>query len=368
MSSGQTPTDLALEHLREHTVYVPGKQPGNSDEFVKLNTNENPYPPSPLVEDAIRGEISQLRLYPNPPSKMLREEIANLHGLNPAQVIVGNGSDELLTLCVRCFANFEKPIGITNPSYSLYRNLASLQGAPVIDIPFDTDFKLDPQRIGSSPANLFFLTTPNAPSGVGFSNEDLAQTLTLFSGIFVADEAYADFASENAIPLLADHSRLLITRTLSKSYGLAGLRVGYAMGSPEVIALLDKAREIYNVDRLAQAAALAAIRDQHHFRVTQEKIIATRDVFANWLREKRWDTYDSQTNFLFTEPRTSTGRTGSEVAQEIFAFLAERKVLTRRFAKHPLTSSRLRISIGTEIEMGIVANIIEKWLRNAQGK
>ena len=179
---------------------------------------------------------------------------------------------------------------------------------------------------------------------------------------------YADFAPENAVCLLPDHPRLLITRTLSKSYGLAGLRVGYALGSPEIIALLDKAREIYNVDRLAQAAALAAIRDQDHFRSTKEKIIATRENFTTWLRDKKWDTYDSQTNFVFTEPRTSTGRTGSEVAREVFAFLVERKVLTRRFSKHPLTSSRLRISIGTETEMDIVAEAIEEWLQNEQVK
>ncbi|MBO94367.1 MAG: histidinol-phosphate transaminase [Opitutales bacterium] len=368
MSSGQSPADLALAHLREHITYVPGKQPDDWDDFVKLNTNENPYPPSPLVEEAVRAEISNLRLYPNPPSQLLREKIADLHGLSPSQVIVGNGSDELLTLCVRCFANAEKPIGITTPSYSLYRNLASLQGAPVIDVPFEADFSLDPQRIGFCKANLFFLTTPNAPSGVGYSNGALVKTLNLFPGILVADEAYADFAPKNAVSLLADYPRLLIVRTLSKSYGLAGLRVGYALGSPDVIALLDKAREIYNVDRLAQAAALAAIRDQDHFRSTKEKILATRDNFTKWLRDKKWNTYDSQTNFVFTEPRTSTGRTGSEVAQEAFDFLVERKVLTRRFAKHPLTSSRLRISIGTEIEMGIVAKAIEEWLRKELGK
>jgi histidinol-phosphate aminotransferase len=238
----------------------------------------------------------------------------------------------------------------------------------LVEIPFTADFALNPEHIGSCGANLFFLTTPNAPSGVGFNNQVLTETLACFPGILVADEAYADFASENAISLLANHQRLLIIRTLSKSYGLAGLRVGYALGSPEMIALLDKAREVYNVDRLAQAAALAAIRDQDYFKSTRQKIISGRDDFAGWLRNRAWDTYESQTNFLFTEPRTSTGRIGSEVSSEVFAFLAERKVLTRRFGKHPLTSSRLRISIGTESEMEMVGKVIEEWLRKEQAK
>ena len=368
MSSGQTPVDLALERLRNHKAYVPGEQPSDLDGLVKLNTNENPYPPSPMVEDANRSQVSKLRLYPNPSSQELREELGRLHGVAPEQVILGNGSDELLTMCIRCFTDNDNPVGITTPSYSLYQNLASLQGAQVIEVPFEADFTLDPERIGSCGANLFFLTTPNAPSGVGFSNECLTSVLELFPRIFVADEAYVDFASENAISLLDEHKRLIIIRTLSKSYGLAGLRVGYALGSPAAIALLDKAREVYNLDRLAQAAALAALRDQDYFHTTREKIIATREAFAVWLRDKKWDTYDSQGNFLFTEPRTSSGRTGSAIAEDAFAFLAKRKILTRRFAKHSLTSSRLRISIGTEIEMEVVAQAIQEWLLNEQAK
>ncbi|MFP6901292.1 MAG: histidinol-phosphate transaminase [Opitutales bacterium] len=368
MSSSQEPADHALAHLREHEAYVPGEQPPNLDEFVKLNTNENPYPPSPLIEEAILSEVPKLRLYPNPPSQLLREAIARLHGLAPSQVIVGNGSDELLTLCVRCFADSEKPIGITSPSYSLYENLASLQGAPLVEVPFEADFALKPELIGSCQANLFFLTTPNAPSGVSFTNDDLAKALAEFPGILVADEAYADFATENAIPLLADNQSLIITRTLSKSYGLAGLRIGYALGSPESIALLDKIREVYNIDRLAQAAALAALRDQEHFHAMREKVISTRQVFVAWLQEKGWHTYDSQANFVFTEPRTAFGRIGSEVADDVFHFLVQRKVLTRRFEKHALTSSRLRISIGTEAEMKFVSSLIEEWLQKEQVK
>ena len=366
MSRNHDPVDYALIHLSDHQAYVPGEQPGNPDEFIKLNTNENPYPASPLIKDAILSEVPNLRRYPNPPSQLLRETIARLHGLDSSQVIVGNGSDELLTLCVRCFSDPEKPIGITSPSYSLYENLASLQGAPLIEVPFEADFALNPALIGSCRANLFFLTTPNAPSGVGFANNDLAEALAQFEGILVADEAYADFAAENSTPLLAQNKNLIIIRTLSKSYGLAGLRVGYALGSPKMIALLDKVREVYNIDKLAQAAALVALQDQDHFHAMREKIIAARQTFSAWLQEKGWHTYDSQANFVFTEPRTALGKVGTAVADDIFHFLAQRKVLTRRFKKHALTSSRLRISIGTEDEMKFVSSLIEEWLQKEQ--
>ena len=368
MSNDQKSISFALEHLRRHKAYVPGEQPSKGKGFIKLNTNENPYPASPKIENAVRSEIAALRLYPNPSSQELREQIATLHGIDCAQVIIGNGSDELLTLCVRCFADARRPVGITTPSYSLYQNLASLQDAPVIEVPFDANFSLDPERIGNCGANLFFLTTPNAPSGVGFSNDSLSQAFALFPGIFVADEAYADFAHQNAIPLLDQYPRLIICRTLSKSYGLAGLRVGYALASPETISLLDKAREVYNVDRLAQAAAIAALRDQEYFHTTLSKIISARETFGHWLRSKDWDTYESQGNFLFTEPRTSSGRTGPLIAKDAFFFLTEQKILTRLFEKHSLTSSRLRISIGTQTEMNAVAKAIEEWMRNEQVK
>jgi len=366
--SSREPADFALERLKNHTAYVPGEQPSDFQEFVKLNTNENPYPPSPRIEKAILDEIPKLQRYPNPPSSMLRETIAQLHGIMPSQVIVGNGSDELLTLCVRCFANSKRPIGITSPSYSLYENLASLQGASLMEVPFESDFALDPSRIGSCPANLFFLTTPNAPSGIGYRNAELAETLTRFPGILVADEAYADFANENAVSLLSENKRLVITRTLSKSYGLAGLRLGYALGSSETIQLLDKAREVYNVDRLAQAAALAALEDQDYFQRMRQKVILSRQSFSAWLKERGWNTYESQANFVFTEPRSSSGSTGPIIAEQVFQYLFKRKVLIRRFEKHALTSGRLRISIGTEDEMELVSKLIQEWMRTEQAE
>ncbi len=350
-----------LPHIQVHSGYVPGEQPLGNQEVIKLNTNENPYPPSPHVVDAINDEISKLRLYPNATSLQLREVIADLHDLEPNQVLVGNGSDDVLNLCARCFADHDHPVGITSPSYSLYSVIASLQHAPLVEIPFEDEFRLELSDLFASEANLFFLTTPNAPSGTVFANDFLSAFHDGFPGIVVADEAYADFAPHNAVGLLAACPRLIITRTLSKSYGLAGLRVGYALGNPRLIEVLNKAREVYNVDRLAQAAAIASILDQSYFRETIGKIKATREKTLDDLRCRKWKTYKSASNFLLTEPRTMSGEVGIEVAENLFFHLKQNNILVRHFPNHPLTSSFLRISIGREDEMIMLKETLNKW-------
>lgn len=360
------PDHLALPRIRDHLAYAPGEQPRDAENVVKLNTNENPYPPSPAVRQAVSDEIDKLPLYPDPTGTPLREAIAALHGLRPDQVILGNGSDDLLNLCARCFSGPEQAIGVTTPSYSLYPVLASLQGASVVEVPFEPDFTLPADSIATCPANLFYLTTPNAPTGVSFPNETLDHALRRFPGVLVADEAYADFAPHDAIPLLAAHPRLLVTRTLSKSYSLAGLRLGYALGSPELIAILHKAREVYNVDRLAQAAALAAIQDQEHFRQNTDKILATRAALLENFQDRGWGTFPSAANFLFTQPRNpENGNSSPETALSLFRFLETRRILTRLFPKHPLTSSRLRISIGDDNQTQALLDAIDQWEQHA---
>ncbi|MDE0575884.1 MAG: histidinol-phosphate transaminase [Opitutales bacterium] len=356
-----SPVSRVLPHIQVHSGYVPGEQPLGRQEVIKLNTNENPYPPSPYVVAAINDEISKLRLYPNPTSLPLREAIADLHDLEPNQVLVGNGSDDILNLCARCFADHDHPVGMTSPSYSLYSVLASLQHAPLVEVPFGDEFGLDLSDLLACEANLFFLTTPNAPSGTAFANDFLSAFHDGFPGILVADEAYADFAPHNAVGLLADCPRLIITRTLSKSYGLAGLRVGYALGDSGLIEVLNKAREVYNVDRLAQAAAIASIRDQSYFQDTTGKIKSTRKNTLDDFRSRNWKTYESAANFLFTEPRTMSGEVGLEVAENLFCHLKQNGILVRHFPNHSLTSSFLRISIGQEDEMIMLKETLRKW-------
>ena len=299
-------TSLALPHIAKLHAYTPGLQPTESG-WVKLNTNECPYPPSPRLAEALRHEIgadgAALRLYPNPKSAPLRSVIARLHGHGLAEenVCVGNGSDDILNLLIRAFCTQDAAAGYTLPSYSLYPVLVEIQDGRTATIEFDRSMRLPIERIQASTARAFFLTSPNAPTGVAFSNAELERVLAAFKGLLVVDEAYAPFANENALPLLARHSNLVVVRTLSKAYALAGIRVGYALAHPEIIGLLDRVRDSYNVNRLSQAAAIAALGDQPYYDGVIAKVKATRDRgVVEFAGRRGWFTYPSQSNFIFT--------------------------------------------------------------------
>jgi len=363
-----SPSDLALPHVGKLHAYTPGLQPSESG-WVKLNTNECPYAPSPRVAEALRREIGEdgaaLRLYPNPASAPLRAAVARLHGVAPDNVCIGNGSDDILNLLVRAFCGGDSAAGYTFPSYSLYPVLVGMQDGASEIIPFDRSMRLPVDQLAGSRARILFLTSPNAPTGVAFANADLERVLAAFAGILVVDEAYAPFAEADAVPLLPRHPRLVITRTLSKAYALAGIRVGYALADPAVIGVLDRLRDSYNVNRLSQAAALAAIGDEEHLRGNVARVKATRDRFLGDLTGRRgWFTYPSQANFLFTEPRDGRGATGPQVARAAYDFLCARKVLVRHFPSHALTAPFLRITVGTDPEMRVLSESLDAWQRN----
>ncbi len=363
-------SSLALPHFARLHAYTPGLQPTDPG-WVKLNTNECPYPPSPRVAEAVRRELgadgASLRLYPNPKSAPLRTVIAACHGqgLSEDNVLVGNGSDDILNLLVRVFGGPTAASGFTLPSYSLYPVLVAIQNGTTRVIEFDRPMRLPVEAIATSGAQAFFLTSPNAPTGVGFTNAEIGAILARFPGVLVVDEAYAPFARENAIPLLARHPRLVITRTLSKAHALAGLRVGYALAHPEVIGLLDRVRDSYNVSRLSQAAALAALGDAAYYVGVIARITATRDAFAAACVARGWFTYPSQANFVFTEPRDAAGATGPAVAQALYGHLLARKILVRHFPNHALTAPFLRVSIGTDGEMLAVNQALDAWPTHA---
>lgn len=346
--------------------YVPGSQPQGSG-WIKLNTNESPYPPSPQVAAAIRAELgddgSRLRLYPSPASDGLRAAIARLHKLQPSQVIAGNGSDDILNLLIRAFTEGTAGAVIPVPAYSLYPVLLNIQGSTCSEIPFERDMRLPVERIAESTAPICFLTSPNAPTGVGFTPAEIEAVLTNYRGILIVDEAYAPFADSTALSLLERYPQLVITRTLSKAYGLAGLRVGYALASAEIIGLLDRVRDSYNLDRLAQAGAIAALEDHAYTDRVIARIKATRQWTADFLATQGWFTYPSQANFLFTEPKRG-GKAGAEVAASLFQALNEAKILVRYFPNHPLTCSFLRISVGTQEEMTALTEAISAWQQN----
>ncbi len=359
------PSVLALPHVARLHAYTPGLQPSEPG-WVKLNTNECPYPPSPRVAEALRHEIgadgASLRLYPNPKSTALRSAVARLHGVAEENVCIGNGSDDILNLLVRAYCDEHATLGFTWPSYSLYPVLVEIQDGRASLVEFDRAMKLPVERIANSTARAFILTSPNAPTGVGFSNVDFERALAAYRGLFVIDEAYAPFARENAVSLLKRHSNVVIVRTLSKAYALAGIRVGYALGHPATIDVLDRVRDSYNVSRLSQAAALAAIGDQPYYDGVIAKVIATRDRFVGDLQNRRgWNTYDSQANFIFTEPKNSRGETGPAVAKSAYEYLYAHKVLVRYFPSHALTAPFLRISVGTDAEMGVLSQTLDAW-------
>ena len=359
---------LALPHVAKLHAYTPGLQPTDQG-WTKLNTNECPYPPSPKVAAALLAEIGtegeSLRRYPNPQSMPLRETIAVHHGLSADQVCVGNGSDDILNLLIRSFCTQAEATGFTLPSYSLYPVLVGIQYGASTVLELDRSMRLPVEKIAESKARIFFLTSPNAPTGVGFSNDEIEEVLKSYAGVLVVDEAYAAFAKQNAVNLLARYPRLVVVRTLSKAYALAGIRVGYALAHHEMIRLLDRVRDSYNVSRLSQVAAKAAFEDPHYYTGIINKVRHTRDHYVSEWENLGWFTYRSQANFIFTEPRNAAGEANSEVAKALYEYLLNQKILVRYFPSHALTASFLRISVGTDEEMLLLHETLEAWLKHA---
>jgi histidinol-phosphate aminotransferase len=326
--------------------YVPGYQPPDIASWIKLNTNENPYPPSPKVREAILAELgsdgASLRTYPSASSQALREAAGELYGFDPSWVIMANGSDEVLNNLIRACAGQGQEIGYVHPSYSYYSTLAEIQGAVVCTYGLNEAYRIEafPEFFHGK---LFFLTTPNSPLGFSFPLEYIEELAVSCGGMLVVDEAYADFADGNALELVKKYDNVVVTRTLSKSYSLAGMRLGLAIARPEVIAALDKIRDHYNLDRLAQAACVAALKDQEYFQGCCRRIRDTREWFSHELRSLGYDVIPSQGNFVFAAPADKNGR-------RVYDGLYARKILVRHFAD-PLLSHGLRISIGTREEM-----------------
>ncbi len=353
----------ALPHIQDLHAYVPGEQP-QGDAWVKLNTNENPYPPSPKVTEAVALEVENLRKYPEPTSVKLRELIGTRYGLEQSNVIIGNGSDNILDLITRCFVS-NPGAGHTVPSYSLYPVVAGMSGQGLVDVNFDRSLQLDVEALAATQAKVFFLTNPNAPTGVAFPLEQIEAALEAIDDLLVVDEAYVDFGADSAVSLLKDYENLVVVRTFSKSYSLAGMRVGFALAAAPIIRMLDRVRDAYNLDRVAQAAAQAAFEDVVYFEAQRQKVMATREATRAQLDAHDWFTYPSAANFLFTEPKNAAGESGPEVAASLFEYLKSQRVLVRYFSSHPLTCSFIRVSVGTDAEMKVFLTAVESWLNNA---
>jgi histidinol-phosphate aminotransferase len=348
--------------VRKLHPYTPGEQPKIAG-LIKLNTNENPYPPSPRVLRAIKDAVDDgLRLYPNPTAQPLRERLAELHECDSKNIIVGNGSDELLALVVRAFVEpGQGSAQFFTPSYSLYPVLSASHGANVNAVPLRADFtmpgvsELKRGKKWNFKAHLTLITTPNAPSGRAISTTDLDALCVAQKGVVILDEAYVDFAQENSMALASKHPHVLISRTFSKAYSLCFQRIGYMVGNPMLIEALDKIRDSYNVNGLGQVAALATLDDLPYYKKNFQRIISTREKFSVELTRLGFEVLPSATNFIFAKPPKFP-------AQQWLEKLRENNVLVRWF-KYPETRDFLRITIGTEREMRITLETIRFLLR-----
>ena len=356
---------LPNPHVAAMRAYVPGEQPQGGG-WIKLNTNENPYPPSSRALEAIRvalvNEGAGLRLYPSPDSAPLREAAGRFHSFDPARIVAGNGSDDILNLIIRTYAGPGRPIGLMDPSYSLYPVLAAAQAAEVVRVPIADDLSLDPAAVARCGASVFFLTNPNAPLGVAFSPRVVREIAQQFSGLLVVDEAYASFASDDCVALARELPNVVVTRTMSKAHALAGLRVGYALCPGPVADLLHRVRDSYNVDRLAQVAAAAALDDREWLSVTVGQVRATRGRLVDGLRKMGWQVNPASGNFVLASPVSSTRASSVETSAHCFEFLRARKILVRRFPGHRLTEKSLRISVGTEQETDAFLAAVAAWM------
>ena len=324
--------------LQGFQAYTPGEQPPDGEGWVKLNTNESPLPPSPKVIEAIKAAANDsLRLYPSPTAAPARQAIAGHFGLDPAQVAVGNGGDELIELCFRAFAGAGDRVAYPTPTYPLLDPLCRIHEAVASTHPTELFGEL-PASLGPDPAPLKFIVNPNSPTGALFDQDAIEAVVAASSGVVVIDEAYVDFAPRSCLPLLERFDNVLLLRTFSKSYGLAGLRIGFALGPREMIEALDSVKDSYNVDRLAIAAAVAAIEDEAHHRKLVEEVVRNRSQLAEAIAGLGFEVVPSATNFLFTRP--------PRPAAEIVAGLRERKILVRHYDREPI-AGWIRITVGT---------------------
>ncbi|MGE3818139.1 MAG: histidinol-phosphate transaminase [Isosphaeraceae bacterium] len=331
-----------LPHVERMSGYTPGEQPRELS-TIKLNTNENPYPPSPRALDAIRKAAGEnLRRYPDPLGTAFRETAARLHGVTADMIMPGNGSDDVLTILTRAFVGPGGVVLSPTPSYILYRTLAEIQDARLIEFPFGPDWSIDPSAFTHPEARLAFLANPNSPSGTRLSPEQVGALAKRCACPLVVDEAYADFAETHCLGLIAEFPHVIVTRSFSKGYSLAGLRLGYAVARPEVIAGLVKVKDSYNCDTLSLAGGAAALEDQAHFRANRDRVRATRRRLTDALRSLGFSCPESQANFVWCEGRPD--------APAIHQALKDRQILVR-LMRYPGLPPGLRITVGTDAEV-----------------
>lgn len=340
------------------TPYVPGEQPKLTN-LVKLNTNENPYGPSPRVLEALRAEVGDsLRLYPDPDSERLRAAIAEYHGLDAANVFVGNGSDEVLAHAFQALLKHDTPILFPDISYSFYPVYCGLYGIAYQTVPLGEEFEIRVDDYLRPNGGIIF-PNPNAPTGRLLPLSAIERLLAANTeSVVVVDEAYIDFGGESAVALVRRHPQLLVVHTLSKARSLAGLRVGYAVGQPELIEALTRVKDSFNsypLDRFAQAGAVAAMQDRDYFEQTRQKVIASRERLVAGLEQLGFSVLPSGANFIFA-------RHASRDGAELTAKLRERSIIVRHFRNPARIAPYLRITIGTDAQCDALLDALREIL------
>lgn len=343
------------EILKNVQGYTPGEQLNRPD-IIKLNTNENPYPPSPRVGEALAALTpDDLRKYPDPLSVELRRICAQRYDYPSEEwIMAGNGMDELLAMTIRTFVNPDQTVVSINPTYSLYDILVALHGAEYKTIPQNEDGSL-PEALYSADAALCFLTRPNNPTGTSVTRESAERLCESFPGIVFIDEAYAEFAQDSCIDFPKRFDNVIVGRTFSKAFGLAGMRIGLAIANPDIMAEFLKTKDSYNLDAASQAAAIAAMRDYEYMQAQAEKIKTTRTRLINELRKLGFTIPDSQANYLLATWQ------GTPNAKQIFQQLRDQAILVRYFDLQGLQDA-LRISVGTEKDTDALLGALNKTL------
>lgn len=335
--------------------YKPGEQP-QTGKSIKLNTNENPYPPSSKVLEAIIAASSRLERYPDPLGTAFRIAAGNVLNVDPEMILCGNGSDDCLTVLTRAFVGAGKKLRFPYPSYVLYRTLAELQEAKFEEVRFDSYFRLSESFYASDPElKLVYLPNPNSPTGTIVDHESILKLADSVDCPVVVDEAYVDFAPSHCIELIQQNPKIIVTRTLSKSYALAGLRFGYLVAHPEIVATLRKVKDSYNTDMLSIAGATAAILDQVWLRENVRKVIATRTRMTLELRALGFEAMESHANFVWCTRKDRS-------LQDLYDQLKKHGILVR-YMTYPGWSDGLRISVGTDEQIDAMLVILKRILK-----
>ncbi len=346
--------------IQEMAGYTPGEQPDAARPLIKLNTNENPFPPPPPVLQAWIDSLdfNRLRLYPEPSSRPVREAAAAAYGVDATHIVVGNGSDDLLTILLRTFVAPGETVAVPEPTYSLYRSLAQIQGGRFVGIPWAADGGLPLAGLLASQPKMVIIARPNAPTGHVIPLDSVAELCQQTSGVVVLDEAYVDFADDNGMPLLQEQKNLIIIRTFSKSMAMAGMRIGLAFCPPALAEQMHKVRDSYNVNRLSQEMAVAALNHLASYQPILQTIRRERHDLTIALRHRGFQVTESQANFVLARVPAGHGR-----GKDWLEALREAGILVRYFGDDPGLSDHLRITIGRPEEMAQLIEAIDRLLQ-----